>query len=66
MTKINNKLVQRVICLLVLMMVVAGSVFEVSAQHGVAEDEEAGGPLVQRRHTGAGGYTGTTLFRPIR
>ena len=32
MTKINNKLVQRVVCLLVLMMVVAGSVFEVSAQ----------------------------------
>jgi hypothetical protein len=32
MTKINNKLVQRVVCLLVLMMIVAGSVFEVSAQ----------------------------------
>jgi hypothetical protein len=32
MTKIDNKLVQRVVCLLVLMMIVAGSVFEVSAQ----------------------------------
>lgn len=32
MTKINSKLVQRVVCLLVLMMMVAGTVFEVSAQ----------------------------------
>lgn len=32
MTKIDNKLVQRVICLLVLVIVVAGTVFEVSAQ----------------------------------
>lgn len=32
MTKINNQLVKRVVCLLVLMMIVAGSVFEGSAQ----------------------------------
>jgi hypothetical protein len=32
MTKIDNKLVQRVICLLVLMTMMAGTVFEVSAQ----------------------------------
>ncbi len=32
MTKINNKLAKRVVCLLVLMMIVAGSVFEGSAQ----------------------------------
>lgn len=32
MTKIDSKLVQRVICLLVLMVAVAGTVFEVSAQ----------------------------------
>ena len=32
MTKIDSKLVQRVMCLLILMIVVAGTVFEVSAQ----------------------------------
>ena len=32
MTKINNKWAQRVVCLLVLMVMVAGTVFEVSAQ----------------------------------
>ena len=32
MTKSNNKVVQRVVCLLVLMMIVAGTVFDVSAQ----------------------------------
>lgn len=32
MTKINSKLVQRVLCLLILMVMVAGTVFDVSAQ----------------------------------
>lgn len=32
MTKFNNKLVQRVVCLLVLMVIVAGGLFEASAQ----------------------------------